>query len=105
MNANTCTSMFNAVWRYLVERYGDADIPFEAIDEAFIRWALHETNGNQSAAARKLGISRYALRYRMLKYSGVPAGLAGFTFRKADDAPSPATDTAARSPCRDERDS
>ena len=30
--------------------------------------ALARTTGNQSAAARLLGISRYALRYRMEKF-------------------------------------
>ena len=30
--------------------------------------ALQRTNGNQSASARLLGITRYALRYRLQKY-------------------------------------
>lgn len=54
-----------------------ADCPFilpeqgvslEAVDHGLLVQALDRTGGNQSAAARLLGISRYALRYRMEKH-------------------------------------
>lgn len=35
----------------------------------FVRQALQRTNGNQSQAARLLGMTRYALRYKMEKYA------------------------------------
>jgi DNA-binding NtrC family response regulator len=56
---------------------GSADCPFvlpedgvdlEAVDRGLVRQAIARTGGNQSAAARLLGISRYALRYRLEKY-------------------------------------
>lgn len=43
-------------------------INMEKVEENFIRQAIARTGGNQSAAARLLNISRYALRYRMEKY-------------------------------------
>jgi two-component system response regulator AtoC len=43
-------------------------IDFEAVVVGLIQQALDRTGGNQSAAARLLGISRYMLRYRMEKY-------------------------------------
>lgn len=43
-------------------------IDLESIEKNFIRQALERTGGNQSKAARNLGISRYALRYRMEKF-------------------------------------
>lgn len=45
----------------------------EAAEAALIRRALTETDGNVSEAARKLGITRMTLRYRMQKY-GIGAG-------------------------------
>lgn len=56
---------------------GDAGCPFElppdgvdleAVERGLLAQALVRTNGNQSRAARLLGISRYALRYRMQKF-------------------------------------
>jgi len=40
-------------------------VKLEAVEEALVRGALERTGGNQSAAARLLGISRDQLRYRM----------------------------------------
>jgi two-component system response regulator AtoC len=43
-------------------------VDLEAVERGLLTQALGRTNGNQSAAARLLGISRYALRYRMEKF-------------------------------------
>ena len=44
-------------------------VDLEAVERGLLAQALERTNQNQSAAARLLGISRYALRYRMEKFS------------------------------------
>jgi DNA-binding NtrC family response regulator len=61
--------------RVTVALSGDIRIEFprsgvslEAIERAFIEQALERAGGNQSAAARLLGLSRDTLRYRMEKY-------------------------------------
>lgn len=46
----------------------DEGVDLEAVDKGLLVQALERTQGNQSQAARLLGISRYALRYRMEKY-------------------------------------
>jgi DNA-binding NtrC family response regulator len=46
----------------------DAGVDLEAVEKGLLRQALARTVGNQSAAARLLGITRYALRYRMEKF-------------------------------------
>ncbi|MEQ1564001.1 MAG: sigma-54 dependent transcriptional regulator [Myxococcota bacterium] len=43
-------------------------VDLEAVERGLLVQALARTSGNQSAAARLLGISRYALRYRMEKF-------------------------------------
>jgi DNA-binding NtrC family response regulator len=43
-------------------------VDLEAVERGLLMQALARTSGNQSAAARLLGISRYALRYRMEKF-------------------------------------
>jgi DNA-binding NtrC family response regulator len=43
----------------------------EQFEDEIIREALHRANGNKSQAARLLGLSRNALRYRLAKI-GVP---------------------------------
>jgi DNA-binding NtrC family response regulator len=43
-------------------------VQLEAVERGLLEQALERTNGNQSAAARLLGITRYALRYRMEKF-------------------------------------
>jgi two-component system response regulator AtoC len=43
-------------------------IALESVEKGFVVQALSRTSGNQSAAARLLGISRYALRHRMEKF-------------------------------------
>ena len=43
-------------------------VDLEAVERSLIEQAMSRTEGNQSAAARLLGISRYALRYRLEKH-------------------------------------
>ena len=40
----------------------------EDVEQSMLRQALEETGGNQSQAARRLGISRDTLRYRIKKF-------------------------------------
>ena len=40
-------------------------VDLEAVERGLLQQALARTSSNQSAAAKLLGISRYALRYRM----------------------------------------
>lgn len=56
---------------------GTAGVPFvlpeegvdlEEVERSLLIQAMERTQGNQSAAARLLGITRYALRYRLEKY-------------------------------------
>ncbi len=54
-------------------------VDLEAVERSLLIQAMERTEGNQSAAARLLSISRYALRYRlekygMLKSSTIPPG-------------------------------
>jgi len=46
----------------------EAGLSLEAVERAMLTTALARAQGNQSAAARLLGISRDTLRYRMEKY-------------------------------------
>lgn len=43
-------------------------VKLEELERSLIEQAMERTEGNQSAAARLLGITRYALRYRMEKH-------------------------------------
>ena len=43
-------------------------VDLEQVERGLLIQALDRTDGNQSASARLLGISRYALRYRMEKH-------------------------------------
>jgi DNA-binding protein Fis len=43
-------------------------VDLEAVERGLLMQALDRTAWNQSASARLLGISRYALRYRMEKH-------------------------------------
>ncbi len=47
----------------------DGGVLLKDVERSFIEQALRRTSGNQSQAARLLGITRYALRYRMEKYA------------------------------------
>jgi DNA-binding NtrC family response regulator len=47
----------------------DSGVDLEAVERGLLVQALQRTSGNQSAAARLLGITRYALRYRMEKFN------------------------------------
>ena len=42
--------------------------PLEEVEKTMLKHALEETNGNQTQAARKLGITRDTPRYRMKKF-------------------------------------
>jgi DNA-binding NtrC family response regulator len=46
-----------------------SEMTLDEAETALIRDALHKTDGNVSKAARLLGITRMALRYRMQKYN------------------------------------
>jgi two-component system, NtrC family, response regulator AtoC len=46
----------------------DDGCDLEEVERSLLRQAMDRTSGNQSAAARLLGISRYALRYRLEKH-------------------------------------
>lgn len=43
-------------------------IDLDRVERSFLEQAMDRTGGNQSAAARLLGITRYALRYRLEKH-------------------------------------
>jgi DNA-binding protein Fis len=44
------------------------------IEQSVLSHAMRAHNGNQSAAARWLGLSRYALRYRLAKFGMMKVG-------------------------------
>jgi DNA-binding NtrC family response regulator len=48
--------------------FPDEGLSLEAVERGLLERALAKAGGNQSAAARLLGISRDTLRYRMEKY-------------------------------------
>lgn len=48
--------------------FPDAGLSLEAVERALLMRALEKAGGNQSAAARLLGVSRDTLRYRMDKF-------------------------------------
>jgi DNA-binding NtrC family response regulator len=48
--------------------FPDSGVSLEAVERALIVQALDRVGGNQSAAARLLGLSRDTLRYRMDKH-------------------------------------
>jgi DNA-binding NtrC family response regulator len=64
--APVTTGKVSAACPFLLPEDG---VDLEAVERGLLSQALDRTAGNQSAAARLLGISRYALRYRMEKYS------------------------------------
>ncbi len=51
-------------------------VDLEAVERSLLLQAMERTQGNQSAAARLLAISRYALRYRLEKYGMLKSGSA-----------------------------
>jgi DNA-binding NtrC family response regulator len=66
----------SAVARVTPSPSGEVEIEFpkqgvslEAVEKALVMRALQEAAGNQSAAARLLGVSRDTLRYRLEKYA------------------------------------
>ena len=52
---------------------GVADLTLDEVEQRLIRRALTASRGNVSEAARMLGLSREALRYRLQKHAIVPA--------------------------------
>ena len=44
------------------------NMPLEEVEKTMLKRALEQTGGNQTQAARKLGITRDTLRYRMKKF-------------------------------------
>jgi DNA-binding NtrC family response regulator len=48
--------------------FPDTGLSLEAVERALLVRALEKASGNQSAAARLLGVSRDTLRYRMDKF-------------------------------------
>ena len=48
--------------------FPDSGLSLEAVERALLVRALEKASGNQSAAARLLGVSRDTLRYRMDKF-------------------------------------
>ncbi len=50
-------------------RLPEMGVDLAELEKSMLQQALERTAGNQSAAARLLSISRYALRYRVEKYS------------------------------------
>jgi DNA-binding NtrC family response regulator len=48
--------------------FPDSGLSLEAVERALLVRALEKAGGNQSAAARLLGVSRDTLRYRMDKF-------------------------------------
>jgi len=52
-------------WRNPAWRLPAGGFSLDAVNEALIAEAMRETNGNVSAAARRLGVSRDFLRYRL----------------------------------------
>jgi DNA-binding NtrC family response regulator len=48
--------------------FPESGVSLEAVERTLIEQALERAGGNQSAAARLLGLSRDTLRYRMEKH-------------------------------------
>lgn len=40
----------------------------DSVEESVVRWALEQCEGNQTHAAKLIGISRRAMTYKALKY-------------------------------------
>jgi transcriptional regulator with GAF, ATPase, and Fis domain len=53
----------------LVERLMNSEIPFEQFERELLVRALRRTRGNQTRAARLLGMTRRTLQYRIDKFS------------------------------------
>jgi transcriptional regulator with GAF, ATPase, and Fis domain len=69
-NGDEIGRLLDPVFRRIHEEFaaGRSPKPFERIEDALIRKALAATSGNQSQAARLLGITRTTLRKRMQKH-------------------------------------
>jgi two-component system NtrC family response regulator len=48
--------------------FSDEGVSLESLEVDLIQKALEQTNGNRSQAAKLLGLTRYALLYRMRKH-------------------------------------
>jgi len=49
-------------------------VSLEKIEKSFLQQAMEQTGGNQSQAAKRLGLSRHAFLYRLEKYGIDPTG-------------------------------
>lgn len=62
-------------WRNAAWRLPESGFSIDQVIDALVAEALRETNGNVSAAARRLGVTREFLRYRLASSRGpAPAG-------------------------------
>lgn len=59
-------AFFNSKNRFILP---DEGINFEEVERSFVRQALEKSEGNQTHAAKLLGMSRHALIYRMEKFN------------------------------------
>ena len=65
--------VFNTLKKEEKGRTGAFELPpegvsLEELEKSFLQQALEQTGGNQSQAAKRLGLSRHALLYRLEKY-------------------------------------
>ncbi|SHH17283.1 sigma-54-dependent transcriptional regulator [Desulfosporosinus lacus] len=65
--------VFNSLKKEEKGRIGAFELPpegvsLEELEKSFLKQALEQTGGNQSQAAKRLGLSRHALLYRLEKY-------------------------------------
>ncbi|MGC4071272.1 MAG: sigma-54 dependent transcriptional regulator [Nibricoccus sp.] len=74
-SSSTATASPAAGWRNPAWRLPDSNFTLDGVIDTLIAEALNETNGNVSAAARRLGVTREFLRYRLAgnKPPGTPA--------------------------------
>ena len=62
---STADTASAATWRNPAWRLPSEGFTLDGVINALVAEALHETNGNVSAAARRLGVTREFLRYRL----------------------------------------
>lgn len=65
--------VFNTISKEEKGRPGSIELPpegvsLEELEKSFLRQAMEQTGGNQSQAAKRLGLSRHAFLYRLEKY-------------------------------------
>ncbi|MCH8306493.1 MAG: helix-turn-helix domain-containing protein, partial [Candidatus Marinimicrobia bacterium] len=62
------TSDFRLEKESLIENFAEAGISLDEVECSLIEKALKSANGNQTKAAKLLGISREKIKYRMKKF-------------------------------------